>query len=142
MRTIVESGVPGESIVTFGVRNSAGVLNLTANSLSQRDIEVLFKQILALAQRVDGRLVLDATMVRPLNCTWINCLLDLHYRCQHAGGQLVIAGLPADAEDIIRSTGLTKTLVLVDSREDGVQLLNGGGAKTGLLDWLLGRRAA
>ncbi len=141
MQTIVDSGVAGESVVTFEVRSHAGVLILSAVDLTDHEMQVLFQQILDLTRRVEGRLVLDATLVRPLNCGWINRLIDLHHRCSTMGGRLVIAGLPADAEDVIRSTGLTRHLSLVSTREDGVKLLSTRNGRGSILEWLFGRAA-
>lgn len=141
MQTIVESGVPGESIVTFGVRGNAGVCTLSASNLSDHELQAVYRQMVELARRCDGRMVLDATMVRPLHCKWINSLLDLHHWCRGMGGQLIIAGLPTDAEDVIRTTGLARHLHLVPSREDGVRALTSRAPKLGLLDWIFGRAA-
>lgn len=141
MQTIVESGVPGESIVTFGIRGSAGVCTLSACNLSDHELQAVYRQMVDLTKRCEGRLVLDATMVRPMHCKWINTLLDLHHWCRGMGGQLIIAGLPTDAEDVIRTTGLSRHFSLVPSREDGVRALNSRGSKSGFFDWILGRAA-
>ncbi len=141
MQTIVESGVPGESIVTFGVRGHAGVCTLSASNLSDHELQSVYRQMVDLTRRCEGRMVLDATMVRPMHCKWINTLLDLHHWCRGMGGQLIIAGLPSDAEDVIRTTGLTRHLTIVGSREDGVRALTSRTPKSGLFEWIFGRAA-
>ncbi len=141
MQTIVASGLPGETIVTFGMRGSAGVCTLSATNLSEHELQTVYRQLIDLTKRCEGRMVLDASMIRPLHCTWINSLLDLHHWCRGMGGQLIIAGLPEDATDMLRSTGLMRHFTLAETREDAVRTLNSKGAKFGLLDRLLGRAA-
>ena len=96
-----------------------------------------------LARKVQGNIALDLTLVKPLNCAWINHIITYHHRCRNLGGQLVIAGLPVDAADILRTTGLDKKLIMSATREDALRYFQTGeDPKPGLLGWLKNLKAA
>jgi anti-anti-sigma regulatory factor len=143
MQAVEQSALPGETVLTFGIRHGAGFVTLAAADLSQRELANMFKQLDDLARKVQGNLALDLTLVKPLNCAWINGLIDYHHRCKSMGGQLVIAGLPADAADILRTTGLDRKLIISASRGDALRHFRmGEESRPGLLGWLRGRKAA
>ncbi len=121
-QTAPRGSLPGESILTFGVRQGVGFVTLSAHALTDRQTAQLVTHLVDLARRVGGNLALDASLVRPFNCNWINSLIELHHKCKNMGGQLVVSGLPQDAMDIIVSTGLTKRLTVTHSRESAMQV--------------------
>lgn len=118
-----QMALPGESVLTFGVRQGAGFVTLAARDLSPHQATAVLNHIAGLTQRVSGCLVLDITMVRPVNCSWINGLIDLDQRCRHQGGMLVLAGVPDDAQQVIEATGLAKVLAIAPTRADALELL-------------------
>lgn len=139
--TAPRGSLPGESILTFGVRQGVGFVTLSAHALSDRQTSQLVRHLVDLARRVGGNLALDATLVRPFNCNWINSLIELHHKCRNMGGQLVVSGLPQEAMDIIVSTGLTKRITVTSSRESAMQVFVDARSGGGVLSWFK-RRAA
>ncbi|GDX98112.1 hypothetical protein LBMAG48_05160 [Phycisphaerae bacterium] len=143
MQALVESTLPGETVLTFGIRHGAGFVTLAAAELNQRELVGMFNHLNDLARKVQGNIALDLTLVKPLNCAWINHIITYHHRCRNLGGQLVIAGLPVDAADILRTTGLDKKLIMSATREDALRYFQTGeDPKPGLLGWLKNLKAA
>jgi anti-anti-sigma factor len=142
MRTNIVGETTGESIVSFSMRSGVGEAVVAGDALQDREVPVIMRQLVDMAKRSDGRLVLDATSLRPFSCTWINALIELDQRCRAMGGQLAISGLGCEASDLIRSTGLEKRLRLVVSRADGIKILRQGQARSTLFDRLFGREQA
>jgi len=131
----------GESVLTFGVRDNAGFVTLAAGWLGPTEVKALLDHVGDLGQRVGGNMVLDVAGVQPFDCTWINALIGLTVRCKRMGGRLVLVGVSDDANDIIRSTGLTKMLDVGVSRESALAELQRSGSG-GLLDRIKGRTKA
>lgn len=141
--TAPRGSLPGESILTFGVRQGCGFVTLSCQGLTDRQYQQILAHLLELARRVNGNLALDATLVRPFNCYLINALIDFHHKCRHMGGQLILTGLPEDAHEIVTTTGLTKVLKMTPSREEAISLFHNQARPQGLLSRLFsGRRAA
>jgi len=134
--------LPGETILTFGVRQGCGFITLSSHALTDRETHGLVLHLLELARRVNGNLALDATLVRPFHCHWINSLISLHHKCRGMGGQLVLLGLPEDAHDIITSTGLTKLLKVTTSRSQAIDIFHNTRPATSLFSRLLPKRRA
>jgi anti-anti-sigma regulatory factor len=143
MQAIEQSTLPGETVLTFSIRHGAGFVTLAASDLTPRELAQLHNQLNDLARKVQGNIALDLTLVKPLNCAWINSLIDVHHGCKNLGGQLVIAGMPPDAADILRTTGLDKKLIMSATREDALRYFRTGeDPRPGLLSWLKVRKAA
>lgn len=143
MQAAQPPALPGETVLTFSIRHGAGFVTLAAADLNHRELGQLLSHLQDLARKVQGNIALDLVMVRPLNCAWINGLIDYHHNCRELGGQLVIAGLPPDAADIMRTTGLDKKLIMSATREDALRYFRTGeDPRPGLLSWLKGRKAA
>lgn len=143
MMTAPRGSLPGESILTFGVRQGCGFVTLSCQGLTDRQFQQILAHLLELARRVNGNLALDATLVRPFNCYLINALIDFHHRCRGMGGQLILMGLPAEAEEIVVSTGLTKLLKMTTSRDEAIAMFHNQAPAQGFLSRLFsGRRAA
>jgi anti-anti-sigma regulatory factor len=143
MMTAPRGSLPGESILTFGVRQGCGFVTLSCQGLTDRQFQQILAHLLELARRVNGNLALDATLVRPFNCYLINALIDFHHRCRGMGGQLILMGLPAEAEEIVVSTGLTKLLKMTTSRDEAIAMFHNQAPTQGLWSRLFsGRRAA
>jgi anti-anti-sigma regulatory factor len=137
------TALSSETVLTFGIRRGAGFATVAANNLSPHEVKQLFMHLDELARKVQGNLAVDMAMVNPMNCGWINAMIELHQRCKSLGGQFIVAGLPADAADIVRSTGLDKKLMLSSTGEDAMRFYRlNETPKVGLLGKLLGQRAA
>lgn len=136
MRVALESKLPGESVLTFGMARGVGFITLSAQHLSDREIQQVVAHIATLSRKTNGSLALDIQLVRPFNCAWINALIELDASCRELGGSLVLASVPDEAFDILRATGLDRKLAIAANRAEALSMLEPAGASQGLLGWL------
>jgi len=105
-----------DTMFTLSRVGDIAVVSLTCPAIREHQAHVLGRYLQELCDDVTGRVVLEVTGVAQFSCAWINTLLSLTHRCRAMGGNLVILGMPAQDERMLRSTGLDKHLYLRPSR--------------------------
>jgi hypothetical protein len=97
---------------------ASALVRVGESSLSPNDPGRLVSQVWPLAERVDGRVVLDVSKAALFNCAWLNALIDLHHRCDRLGGRLVVVGLSREARLLVEDCGLGASLNLAESESE------------------------
>lgn len=110
MELVRDTEPSADTMFTFRRVGKAGVVSLTCAALRERQATLLSGYLGELAERMAGQLVLDVEGVRDFSCAWINTLIELSGRCVSEGGQLIVVGLSASAQKMLRQTGLDKRL--------------------------------
>lgn len=91
----------------------AGVL---CAAVRERQALVLSEELADAARRAGWKLAVSFERVEHLSSACLNMLVELHLRCRHKGGSLVVFGLPDEVDKIIRVTRLdSKIPVAVDA---------------------------
>lgn len=110
MHRPAESEPAADTMFTLRRVGGAGVIALTCPALRERQAHLLAVYLADLAERLEGRLVLDVRGVSEFSCAWINAMLDLSARCVAHGGQLIVVGLSRPSRRMLASTGLLARL--------------------------------
>ncbi len=106
-RAVVREIVPGAVVVLVG-RLDVGSVGRVRDALH-----------VAIAQG-SGDLVVHLDGVEVVDASGLGVLVGAHRRARHAGRRLVLVGVPARLERLIRHTRLHRVLLRADSWVDGL----------------------
>lgn len=110
--------------VALEMRGDTAVVSIWSTS-SDPSATGMLAEISHMAKGARGKVVLDASRIRPVNCAWLNLMIELTRQCRAMGGDLVVSGLCSDSRKAIRRSGLNPLLNLVAKPEDGLALIQG-----------------
>ena len=121
----VEDAVLSQSCnVAMEMRGDTAVVSISSTSADPAASGVL-AEVSRLARGARGKVVLDASQVRPINCAWLNLMIELTRQCRAMGGEMVVSGLCHDSRKAVRRSGLNPLLNVVAKPEEGIALIQG-----------------
>lgn len=114
--------------IRFEVRDGVGVATPAMVALDPERIWCVCRRLADMAPQCQHLLVVEATPGR-LNCLWLDGLLWLDRQCRRGQGAMVLSGINADDEDMVRAAGLDGLLTLAQSTPEGVAMLAHGAGR-------------
>ncbi len=99
----------------------AGVL---CSAVRERQAALLADELADAARRAGWMLAVSFERVEHLSSACLNMLVDLHNRCRHHRGSLVVFGLPEDVRRIIRLTRLDACIPVATDSHHARELLS------------------
>ena len=92
------------------------VVGVLCSAVRERQAVLLSEELADAARRAGWMLAVSFERVEHLTSACLNMLVELHNRCRHNRGSLVVFGLPDDVRRIIRLTRLDACIpIAVDS---------------------------
>jgi anti-anti-sigma regulatory factor len=99
------------------------VVTVAEASLREHTSAAVGNRLLEVAHLCRGRMIVRLDLVRDFSTAWINEMLRLSSHCEGLGGRLVISGLRANVYHLLKSTGLSKKLTIVNSEDEARRAL-------------------
>ncbi|MEK6701431.1 MAG: hypothetical protein AABZ53_04150 [Planctomycetota bacterium] len=105
----------GEKSLIVEYAHGFAIATIAESSLREYFAQVVGNELLELAHRARGNVVLRHDLVWEFGSSWINELLRLAAHCSGLGGKLVVLGMSERGEAVMKATGLDRRVTLVDS---------------------------
>lgn len=105
----------GEKSLIVEYAHGFAIATIAESSLREYFAQVVGNELLELAHRARGNIVLRHDLVWEFGSSWINELLRLAGHCSGLGGKLVVLGMSGRGAAVMKATGLDRRITLVDS---------------------------
>ena len=92
------------------------VAEITANSLSEYESQVVQQAILTEAPKANYRVVADLAAVQFMSSAGLGMLVSLHKSCKAEGGKLVACNICKEIMGVLKMTHLDKLIVITEQR--------------------------
>lgn len=103
------------------------VVGVLCPAVRERQAAILSDELSDAARRAGWLLAVSFERVEHLSSACLNMLVDLHTRCRHNAGSLVVFGLPDEVKRILRVTRLDACIPVATDSSHARDLLMGGG---------------
>ncbi len=93
----------------------AGTVVRVSGAARLEKADLLREHLLALADAMKGRLVLDLTDLNFINSVGLGALVSAHLRCRRLGGVMKVAGPSPPIRQLLKLTRLTELFPVYDT---------------------------
>lgn len=100
------------------------VVGVLCTAVRERQAVLLGDELADAARRAGWMLAVSFERVEHLTSACLNMLVDLHTRCRHNAGSLVVFGLPDEVRRIIRLTRLDACIPIATDSHHARELLS------------------
>lgn len=114
----------GEKSLMVEYAHGFAIATVAESSLREYFAQVVGNELLELAHRARGNVVLRHDLVWEFGSSWINELIRLAAHCNGLGGKLVVLGMSERGEAVMKATGLDRRVTLVNSPAQLRKVLN------------------
>lgn len=103
------------------------VVGVMCPAVRERQAMLLSDELSDAARRAGWLLAVSFERVEHLTSACLNMLVDLHTRCRHNAGSLVVFGLPGEVRQILKVTRLDACIQVASDADHAREILMGSG---------------
>ena len=113
-----------ESVATVMWVAGSPIFDVECDCLREHQCGVLGRQVRAVMQEADGRVIVNLRAVSLMGLAAVNELIACDDECRALGGRLVIIELARDLARSMRANGLSRNLLIADNAGHALKLLD------------------
>lgn len=88
------------------------VVHVDCPAVRERQAYALTEPLMGIADRSNGKMMLDLTKVAAFSCAWVNVMMSVAKRCKSRGGTMILTGVSTEARHTLRQMGLEKQFTI------------------------------
>jgi anti-anti-sigma factor len=113
-----------EGLLTVRGMDNSALVFITTPTVHDHQAELIRARLLALAERIKGRIAVSLENVSDMSSAGINALVTVHTKCKDLGGSLAVFGMSRDIRKMLRVTKLDRTIVICETAHEAVTAIS------------------